>query len=132
MYIKSRNTFFATASLALFVTAASLITKQNQRPKNLQILPKDISNEKLDSIMHTYNTALGVKCEFCHENANKLTFGLDYSSDAGPMKITARKMLDMTIGLNKTWFWFNKEERPEYLKVITCNTCHRGEAFPEQ
>jgi len=34
--------------------------------KNLKILPKDISKEQLDTIMHRFNAALGVKCNFCH------------------------------------------------------------------
>ncbi len=37
-----------------------------QKDRNLQVLPNDISDEKLDSIMQTYNKALGVKCDFCH------------------------------------------------------------------
>ena len=101
--------------------------------KNLQILPKDISEAKLDSIMQSYNVALGVKCDFCHVKAK--VFGMpdnmDYASDAEPMKEAARKMMRMTIQLNKDYFYFNKEERPEYLNVVHCNTCHRGEAFPE-
>ncbi|MEI9944273.1 MAG: hypothetical protein WDN26_08600 [Chitinophagaceae bacterium] len=36
------------------------------RYKNLEILPQDISEHKLDSIMNSYNKALGVTCGFCH------------------------------------------------------------------
>ncbi len=34
--------------------------------KNLQILPKDISEHDLDSVMHHFSQSLGVHCDFCH------------------------------------------------------------------
>ena len=40
-------------------------------------------------------------------------------------------MMRMTIDINKTNFYFDKNERPEYLKVVNCKTCHRGEPFPK-
>lgn len=99
--------------------------------KNLKILPPDISDAKLDSIMESYNKALGVNCDFCHAPAKGFTDSLDFSSDAKPMKEEARKMLRMTIDINKNNFYFDKNERPEYLKVVQCMTCHRGEAYPD-
>ena len=102
-------------------------------PRNLKVLPKDISDAKLDSIMHTYNTALGVKCNFCHVPvAPNFPDSLDYASDKDPMKEEARKMMRMTIDINKNNFYFDKAIRPEYLKVVTCKTCHRAEAFPPE
>jgi hypothetical protein len=95
-------------------------------------LPKDISDEKLDSIMQTYNAALGVKCEFCHVPVKGFKDSLDYFSDAEPMKENARKMMSMVIDINRNNFWFNKDERPEYLRTVTCKTCHRGEPFPPE
>lgn len=103
-----------------------------QKKRNLKILPKDISDAKLDSIMDSYNTALGVKCDFCHVKVKGTADSLDFASDAEPMKENARKMMEMTIHLNKTWFYFNKDTRPEYLNTVTCKTCHRGEPFPPE
>lgn len=103
-----------------------------QKERNLKILPKDISDEKLDSIMQTYNKALGVKCGFCHVPVKGFTDSLDYASDAEPMKENARKMMEMTIYINKTYFNFNDKVRPEYLNTVTCKTCHQGEAFPPE
>lgn len=99
--------------------------------KNLQVLPKDISDEKLDSIMNSYTKALGVSCDFCHEKKKTYPGDWDYASDNPPMKTEARKMMRLTIQLNKDYFYYDTLTRPEYLKVVTCNTCHRGEAFPE-
>lgn len=102
------------------------------KDRNLKILPKDISDAKLDSIMKSYNIALGVKCNFCHVPVKNIADSLDYASDAEPMKEEARKMMKMTIHINKTNFYFDKKERPEYLHVVTCKTCHRGEPFPPE
>lgn len=115
---------------ALVIAGVAATTLPQSRHKNLQVLPKDISEEKLDSIMQTYNTALGVKCDFCHVPVKNLNDSLDYASDSEPMKENARNMMRMNIYINKTYFYFDKNERPEYLHTVTCKTCHRGEAFP--
>jgi hypothetical protein len=116
----------------LVIAGVAATRSPGSNHKNLQVLPNDISDQKLDSIMQSYNKALGVKCDFCHVPVKTLKDSLDYVSDAEPMKDQARKMMRMTIEINKTNFYFNKEERPEYLHIVTCITCHRGEPFPEE
>lgn len=101
------------------------------KERNLKVLPKNISEAKLDSIMESYTVALGVKCNFCHVPV-KNTDSLDFVSDAEPMKENARRMMRMTIELNKNYFYFDTAIRPEYLNVVTCKTCHRGEPFPPE
>jgi hypothetical protein len=98
--------------------------------KNLKILPSDISQSKLDSIMESYNKALGVSCNFCHSAVANFPDSLDFAADENKMKENARDMMRMNIYINKTWFYFDKTERPEYLKVVNCMTCHHGEAYP--
>lgn len=130
------------ASLSLFVLLGVAAVKppsvkngssgQVQKERNLKVLPQDISDAKLDSIMQTYNIALGVKCNFCHVPVKNIKDSLDYVSDAEPMKEEARKMMRMVIDINKKNFHYNKEDRPEYLHVVTCKTCHRGEPFPPE
>jgi hypothetical protein len=101
--------------------------------RNLKVLPQDISDQQLDSIMESFNKALGVKCNFCHVKSKVFPgTDLDFSSDAEPMKENAREMMRMTIEINKNHFYFNKETKPEYLNTIKCMTCHRGEAFPPE
>ncbi|MEO7394170.1 MAG: c-type cytochrome [Chitinophagaceae bacterium] len=100
--------------------------------KNLKVLPKDIGESKLDSIMQTYNIALGVKCSFCHVPVKNIADSLDYASDAEPMKENARDMMRMTIEINRKHFYFDKNVQPEYLHTVTCKTCHRGEPFPPE
>ena len=121
------------ASLSVFVLLGIAAVKPPfQIERNLKVLPKDISDAKLDSIMQTYNIALGVKCNFCHVPSIINKEVLDYASDKEPMKEEGRKMMRMTIDINKKNFHYNKEDRPEYLHVVTCKTCHRGEAFPPE
>ena len=101
--------------------------------KNLKILPKDISSTQLDSIMQSYNKALGVKCDFCHSPFVKnVPDSLDFPSEGNEMKENARKMMSMNIYINKTYFYFNKEKQPEFLNTVNCMTCHRGVAFPAE
>ncbi len=128
--LKKRK-LLVTAFLITGVTAAVAAVNLTKE-RNLKVLPKDISDQKLDSIMQTYNIALGVKCSFCHVPLKNIPDSLDYVSDAEPMKETARKMMLMTIHINKTNFYFDSTKRPEYLNVVTCKTCHRGEPFPPE
>ena len=130
--MRSAKKWLILLGLSGFVLVGVAFSKKPAgKHKNLQILPQDISEERLDSIMQTYNKALGVNCKFCHIELKTFPGGFDYASDAEPMKENARNMMRMTIHINKTWFNFYKDQKPEYLNVVHCNTCHRGEAFPE-
>ncbi len=117
---------------AMVFGGVAAINPPGKQERNLKILPKDISDEKLDSIMQTYNVALGVKCQFCHVTDNVFPDSLNYASDAEPMKENARNMMRMVIEINKNNFWFDKSQQPVYLKTVVCFTCHRGEAFPPE
>jgi hypothetical protein len=100
--------------------------------RNLKVLPKDISDDKLDSIMKTYTVALGVDCKFCHRPFKDFPDSLDYVSDIEPMKENARDMMRMVIEINSKYFYFDSTQRPEYLHTITCKNCHRGQPLPEE
>lgn len=98
------------------------------RPTNLKILPKDISHEELEQVMHSYNKALGVHCDYCHAKKQDGT-GLDFASDANPFKNTARDMMKMTMDINKRHFKPYKGGT-SYMQV-SCITCHNGKTSPE-
>lgn len=123
---------FTTLGILTILVLAGIaaVSMPDDKFKNLKILPNDISHQRLDSIMESYNKALGVNCSFCHTAVTGFTDSLDFVSDANEMKENARKMLRMTIELNKKHFYFDTTQRPEYLKVVNCRTCHRGEPFP--
>lgn len=126
-------TLLLLASLAVVVTAANITPRQKFR--NLKVLPQDISEKQLDSIMGTYCNALKVSCDFCHAQPKDLlgitpsTSQPDYALD-NAMKENARRMMRMTIDINKNYFYFDSTVRPEYLNVVSCNTCHRGNPYP--
>lgn len=133
MLHKKKMIVFSALSVFVLLGVAAVKPQPGsiQKDRNLKVLPKDISDAKLDSIMQTYNIALGVKCSFCHVPMKNIPDSLDYADDTEHMKEEARKMMRMTIDINKKNFHYNKDERPEYLHTVTCKTCHRGEPYPE-
>jgi Photosynthetic reaction centre cytochrome C subunit len=117
--------FFAVVSIAAIIPV-----KQNPPLfKNLKVLPKNISQVKLDSIMDKYNYALGVSCNFCHAK-NKAGTELAFELDTKSEKEITRKMMLMTYDINTKYFY----EKPNRLEGqrITCNTCHNQKAYPEE
>lgn len=128
---KKTTTVVMLAAITILATAATITPAK--KFKNLKVLPQDISEHMLDSIMDTYNKALKVSCDFCHTAPISFTGikseELDFSLD-NEMKENARRMMRLTIDINKQYFYFDKTVKPEYLNVITCNTCHRGNPYP--
>jgi Photosynthetic reaction centre cytochrome C subunit len=96
-----------------------------QKPKNLQILPE---NTDLRKVMHEYEGALGVECEFCHTAPDPVTHRGDRASDANPMKDNARAMIKMTQDLNAKYLTLLANRKDS--DTISCGTCHRGEKHP--
>jgi len=84
--------------------------------KNIQVL-KGMPESQLLPVMHLMRTSLGVRCDFCHIAENG-----KYQLDDKPAKATARRMIQMTLAINKANF--NGETE------VTCNTCHRGNNRP--
>lgn len=119
-------------------------TLRQPRFQNLQILPKDISKDALDSVMHTFTASLGVKCNYCHV-FNQDTRKMEFAKDDKPEKQIARKMMLMTIDINKNHFQQIAEAMDSgkfvmptdtaavsyMLKYVTCYTCHHGDPHPE-
>ena len=130
--MKHKRILFSLSILTTFVMLGSAASRMGKNARNLQVLPKDISDQKLDSIMQSYNKALGVNCDFCHSPSKLQPDNLDFATDSNVMKENARRMMRLTIEINKTWFYYDTVSRPEYLKVITCKTCHLGHPFPPE
>ena len=104
-----------------------------QQPKhNFQILPQNISSDSLKSIMHGFNKALGVECNFCHAQSATDSTKLDFASDAKKEKEYARHMMKITMGVNATYFNWENSTQPDTLKVVTCMMCHHGNQKPEK
>ncbi len=82
--------------------------------KNIQAL-KGIPADQVIPSMQFIAASLGVECEYCHvAHANE-------KDDKKP-KVTARKMINMMMAINKENF--------EGRREVTCNSCHRGSTDP--
>ena len=125
-----KKTFFIIIGLVALITITAAFTYDEPKFTNLKILPKDISEKAMDSIMHHYSASLNVSCDFCHVH-NTLRDTWDMAIDAKPEKLIARKMMTMTNGINEKYF--PPEEgatNQQLIQTITCYTCHKGEAIP--
>ena len=93
---------------------------------NLKVLPKNISEEELISLMRVYAKSLGVKCKACHTPMASDSTKLDFASDAKHEKIIARKMMAMVNAINKKYIGKMDDD----FEDITCVTCHMGHVHP--
>jgi hypothetical protein len=99
-------------------------------PKNLKVLPKDISSEELIDTMKKFAGSLGVRCNYCHvgEEGKPLNT-YDFASDEKPAKQNARLMMEMVRQINTTTL--PKLKMDDKAEPVTCYTCHRGKVQPE-
>ena len=118
----------------LFASAAQIAVAQDAHPAvgivdtpTVKIL-KGLTVPEFEAEMQQMNVALGVACGHCHVRGN-------FASDENPLKITARRMLEMTRAINQQFF-------PDYkptvevgegsrLGRVTCFTCHQGNERPK-
>ncbi len=82
--------------------------------KNIQAL-KGIPADELVPSMQFIAASLGVECEFCHMRN-------EFAKDDKKPKVTARKMINMVMAINKENFEGHRE--------VTCYSCHRGSTDP--
>jgi len=107
--------FLATFLLSTLAQETPKVPKTAvQEYKNIQAL-KEIPADQLIPTMQFIGGALGVDCEFCH-----VEHAMD--KDDKREKLTARKMIEMELALNKNHFKNEVE--------VTCYTCHRGSPHP--
>jgi photosynthetic reaction center cytochrome c subunit len=82
--------------------------------KNIQALKGMLAEQVIPS-MQFIGASLGVECEYCHvAHANE--------KDDKKAKVTARKMINMMMAINKENFDGHRE--------VTCYSCHRGSTEP--
>nr|WP_295867296.1 c-type cytochrome [uncultured Chitinophaga sp.] len=123
--MKMKKTFMVAAALTAAVTLCSLALPQEpEKPKNLKVLPKDISHDELIATMRGFNAALGVKCGYCHVAQKDDPKKLDFASDDNQHKGIARDMMKMTRRINKKYF--GKD-----VMAVSCYTCHHGNEEPK-
>jgi len=82
--------------------------------KNIQAMQGTPADQVFPA-MQFIAASLGVECEFCHVEGK-------FDSDDKPAKKTARKMIAMTLAINKDSF--------NGRRAVTCYSCHRGSHDP--
>ena len=118
-----------------FFSIAFISPKPGHPPfKNLKVYPKTITYDSLDHLMDYYKVALNVKCGYCHGRSETNPKKLDMASDANPIKDITRRMILMTNEMNEKYMHTISHPNSDStaVQVVTCNTCHRGKAKPEE
>jgi len=127
MTILKAHLLAISISLVVPVTAYAGIFDE---PKNLEVLPKDISPGELRQTMKGITQGLGARCSTCHVGkieADLSTY--DFSVDDKESKLKARKMLAMVRDINDHISdVFADSSDP--LVNVTCATCHHGQTKP--
>jgi len=99
------------------------------KPKNLQVFPKDWSGTRLRPVMVGFTRALGVRCSYCHKGEEgKPLSTYDFASDENPNKNRAREMYKMLGDITDHL----KKIQPSGDKPVNmwCHTCHHGRPRP--
>jgi tetratricopeptide (TPR) repeat protein len=100
-----------------------------EKPKNLQVFPKDWSGTRLRPVMIGFTRALGVRCSYCHKGEEGKPLGTyDFASDENPNKDRAREMYRMLGDITDHL----KKIKPSGDKPVNmwCHTCHHGRPRP--
>lgn len=101
------------------------------KERNLKILPKEIADTDLDSVMNGFTRSLNVSCDFCHASSKTNKDDIDFARDDKPEKEIARMMMKMTASINKDFFDYTIVYKAGELMAVSCYTCHDGFARPE-
>lgn len=129
MFFKKKITVAGTL-VALVVLGIAASAPADPTYKNLKVLPKNISHDELDSVMHEFNNSLGVKCNFCHAAQKENPKKLDFVSDEKGEKNVTRDMMRMTNRINKKFFHYKKDDQHP-IPPVGCITCHHGSPHAE-
>ncbi|MEO6070185.1 MAG: c-type cytochrome [Chitinophagaceae bacterium] len=118
------------AAFGLMILMSFSFTKDDPKYKNLKVLPKNITHDQLDSVMHHFTNSLGVKCNFCHvRTADGKEW--NFPSDDNKHKLVARNMMKMTNKINDKYFDVTSRKSLDAKLMVTCYTCHRGGKEPQ-
>jgi|SRR5882672_598196 len=100
-----------------------------EKPKTLQVFPKDWSGTRLRPVMVGFTRALGVRCSYCHKGEEgKPLSTYDFAFDENPNKNRAREMYKMLGEITDHL----KKIQPSGDKPVNmcCHTCHYGRPRP--
>jgi hypothetical protein len=96
---------------------------------NTKVIPHTTPVQDVIGIMRNFTSALGVRCQFCHEGKEGQPLAqFDFPSDNKRNKLVARQMMRMVQEINRRLDTL--PERPQPLFVAECAMCHRGVSRP--
>jgi photosynthetic reaction center cytochrome c subunit len=111
------------AVAALHANAAAQAPRTPPPLQNVKLLAGWTADE-VRGEMRRMAEAVGVKCDHCHVQGN-------FASDEKRPKRAGRRMLELTLALNRDYFPAHvPAEGESKLGRITCYTCHQGSATP--
>lgn len=119
------------AVLALFIVVSTVASADMfDDPKNLKVLPENISTDELRQTMRGFAMGTGNRCSACHVGeveADLSTY--DFSLDEKENKAKAREMIKLVAEINASLAKAFPESSD--LVQVTCATCHRGQSKPQ-
>jgi tetratricopeptide (TPR) repeat protein len=120
--------------VAVLLIVPSAVAQQRrwswpEKPKNLQVFPKDTPGSELRGPMIGFARSLGVHCAYCHVGEEgKPLQTYDFASDDNPNKNRAREMMRMMKDIHGH---LEKIQPSGKQRVrISCYTCHHGRPKP--
>ncbi|MGZ3990100.1 MAG: c-type cytochrome [Flavisolibacter sp.] len=125
-----KSLLVTTGLVALVALSLAFTRPEEPKFKNLKVLPKDITKDQLDSVMHHFTASLNVHCNFCHVR-NEAAKSWDFASDENKKKLVARDMMKMMDKINDKYFNVTGSKKNLNAKLmVTCFTCHHGSNEP--
>ena len=121
----------ASLLLAGLATVLFVVTSRAQQPvvgmvdtPTVTVL-RGLTVPEFETEMQLMTSALGVSCGYCHVRGN-------FAIETNPRKAVARKMLEMTKGINQQFFaTYTPADGQSRLGKVTCFTCHQGNERPK-
>lgn len=117
--------------ICFVLLGVAAVKPTGSRERNLKVLPKDISQGALDTVMDQFCKALNVGCDFCHAESKTNKEDIDFASDDKPEKEITRLMMKMTAAINKDFFDYTLTYQAGETMAVSCMTCHDGFPRPE-
>jgi len=128
MHCGNITAFTVAIFFALVANTASAGPFDN--PKNLKVLPENISSEALGQTMRAFALGTGNRCSACHVGEIEADLSsYDFSLDDKPKKAIARKMIQLVRDINASLAMAFPDSKE--LVTVTCETCHHGQSKPE-
>ena len=101
MTIRTIARVVAVGALAGALLSGVPAARADEELKNLKVFPSSTTKRELTETMKQWSQALGVRCDFCHEQKVPGDFqSIDFASDKIGHKLVARRMLGMVNELN--------------------------------